>query len=62
MDQFTRLLIQLSQLARRPPSCNTVIAVCVAVVLIILIVGTERFIGWPDALSVNKLPRNPMVR
>lgn len=62
MDLFVRLLVQMAQWSRRRPRRYLVITVCVAAVLIVGIVGIERFIGWPDALTVNRLPRNPIPR
>ena len=60
MDLFFRLLLNMSQWSRRRPSRHLVILVCVTVFVILAIAGIERFIGWPDALTVNKLPRNPV--
>lgn len=60
MDLFLRLLLQMSRWSRQRPSRHLVILVCVTVAVILVIVGIERFIGWPDALTVNKLPRNPV--
>jgi hypothetical protein len=33
----------------------------VTVLLIATIAGIERFIGWPEALSVEPLPRTPTI-
>jgi hypothetical protein len=59
MDLFVRLLLQMSRWSRRRPSRHLVILVCVMALAILVIVGIERFIGWPEALTVNRLPRNP---
>ena len=40
----------------KPPPRDVV---CVTGLVILAIIGIERFIGWPDALTVNKVPRNP---
>jgi hypothetical protein len=62
MDLFVRLLLQMAQWSRRRPKRYLVITVCIAAVVIVALVAIERFIGWPDALTVNRLPRNPMPR
>jgi hypothetical protein len=61
MDLFVRLLLHMSRWSRRRPSWQLVVGVCVTVLLIATIAGIERFIGWPEALSVEPLPRMPTI-
>ena len=48
-----RLLIKLVRMSRKTPSRNKIIAVCVAAAVIVILVGIERFVGWPEVLTVN---------
>lgn len=61
MDLFARLLLYMSRWSRERPSRKLVITVCVAVALILAVIAVERFVGWPEFLTVNKLPRRPML-
>lgn len=46
-------LLRMSRWARRPPSWGRVKLVVGVVVMCLLLVAAERFIGWPDWLTVN---------
>lgn len=59
MDILARLLVRAAIWVRRPPSRHVVIAAAVAVALSLVLVGIERFIGWPDWLTADRLPRRP---
>jgi len=61
MDVFARLLLYMSRWSRERPSRNLVITVCIAVAMILVVVSFEHFVGWPEFLTVNKLPRRPML-
>jgi hypothetical protein len=61
MDLFARLLLYMSRWSRERPSRKLVITVCIAVALILVVVAVERSVGWPEFLTVNKLPRRPML-
>lgn len=47
----------MSKWARRPPSAARVKRVAVVVVLCLILVAIERFIGWPDWAVVERLRR-----
>ncbi|MGH6923072.1 MAG: phage tail protein [Propylenella sp.] len=61
MDLFLRLLVHMARWSRRRPRKQLVIGVCVTLLLIAAIAGIEAFIGWPEALTVERLPRNPAI-
>ncbi|MGC8202382.1 hypothetical protein ACP2AV_06730 [Aliiroseovarius sp. PTFE2010] len=52
-----RWFLRAKRLAQNPPSWGRVklvlgvVAVCVALVLL------ERFVGWPEALTLERMPR-----
>ncbi|MFY0661014.1 MAG: hypothetical protein JXR15_11005 [Shimia sp.] len=55
-----RHLLRMSKWARNPPSearVKLVLGVVVACVVLVLI---EKFIGWPDMLTLELQRRNPM--
>lgn len=54
-----RHLMRMSKWSRNPPSEKMVKLVLAVIVLGLLLVLVEKFFGWPDALTVNGLPRNP---
>ncbi len=55
-----RLLPRLAMWIRRPPSPRRMLIIAVVVAAALAIAGIERFVGWPEALTVEKLPRNPV--
>jgi hypothetical protein len=62
MDLFARMLLYAAKWSRRPPSRAWVIAACSAIALAVAVAVIERFVGWPDALTLEPLPRTPMMR
>lgn len=50
-------LLRMAQWARNPPSPARVKLVLGVVAACILLVVLERIVGWPDALTVEKLRR-----
>lgn len=48
-------LIRMARWARHPPSTGRVKLVVGVVVLCLALVGLERFVGWPEALSVDRM-------
>ena len=62
MDIFVRLLLHMAQWARRPPSRRWLVTAAIVVAVSLSIAAIERFVGWPDALTVERLPRWPMPR
>lgn len=56
MDPFTRILIQVAQWYRNPPSRRYVYILAVVVVASVAIASFERFIGWPDWLRTEPVP------
>jgi hypothetical protein len=62
MDIFLRLLVRMAYWSRRPPSRQFLIAAAVAISVALSIALVERFVGWPDFLTVEPLPRRPFPR
>lgn len=52
-----RHFLRMAHWARHPPSAKRVKLVLAVVVVCLIIVGIERFIGWPEALTLDKQPR-----
>jgi hypothetical protein len=61
MDLFVRLLVYMSRWSRRRPTRHLIIGVCATFLLLAVIAGIERFVGWPEALTVSPLPRTPTI-
>lgn len=55
-----RLLPRLAMWVRRPPSPRRMLIIAVVVVAALAIAGIEKYVGWPEALTVERLPRNPV--
>ncbi len=55
-----RLLPRLAMWVRRPPSPRRMLIIAVVVAAALAIAGIEKYVGWPEALTVEKLPRNPV--
>ena len=49
--------LRMAKWARHPPSATRVKLVLGVVVVCIVIVAVERYIGWPEALTLEKQPR-----
>ena len=52
-----RHLLRMARWARNPPSTRMVILVFGILAAGLMIAGIERFVGWPDFLTVEKPPR-----
>ncbi|MBK1634549.1 hypothetical protein [Rhodovulum adriaticum] len=52
-----RWLMRAARWARNPPSAGQVKMVLAILAICIGLFLVERFIGWPEALSVNSTPR-----
>ena len=52
-----RHFLRMARWARKPPSAKMVTLVFGILVLGLIIAGIERYIGWPDALTLEKPPR-----
>ncbi|MDU8929703.1 hypothetical protein RXV86_20145 [Alisedimentitalea sp. MJ-SS2] len=52
-----RHFLRMARWARNPPSASAVKLVFGIVLVALIIVGIERYIGWPDALTLEKPPR-----
>ena len=52
-----RLLFFMWRLWRNPPSRTKLIVMMVALGLAIGLVLVERYVGWPDALRTERVPR-----
>lgn len=61
MDPF-RLALRLARFVRRPPSKRWMIAAGAAVLFAIAIVTIEKTVGWPEALTVDKVGRRDLPR
>jgi hypothetical protein len=47
-------LIRMAQWARRPPSARRAALVAGVVAACLLLVAVERWIGWPEALRLDR--------
>ncbi len=56
MDPLTRVLIRMAQWLRHPPSRRTVQIIIVVLIVAAVLVLVERFIGWPDWATTNRVP------
>ncbi|HWT30073.1 MAG TPA: hypothetical protein VN240_03500 [Propylenella sp.] len=59
---ITRLLVRMALWVRRPPSRQQLIIIAVVIAASLAIAAAERLFGWPDALTVERLPRWPVPR
>ncbi len=57
---FFRILPRLAIWIRRPPSPRRMLLIAIVVAAALVLVGIEKYVGWPDALTVERLPRNPV--
>ena len=55
MDWFLRM----SQWARNPPSLRQALMIAAIVLVGLGLAGIEWIWGWPDWLTVNRVPRRP---
>ncbi|WP_164512218.1 hypothetical protein [Oceaniglobus ichthyenteri] len=49
-------IMRMARWARNPPSAKMVKIVVGVVALCVLLVVIERTLGWPDALTADRLP------
>jgi hypothetical protein len=56
MDPLTRILWRMARWLRHPPSRNYIRILVVVLVLATVLVLVERFIGWPDWLTTERVP------
>lgn len=52
-----RWLLRMSLWARHPPSEKRVRLVLAVIALCLLLFAIERWVGWPEALTVERLRR-----
>jgi hypothetical protein len=45
----------MAQWARNPPSTKRVLIVLVTIVICLALVGIERWVGWPDWATADRL-------
>ncbi|WP_341213220.1 hypothetical protein [uncultured Limimaricola sp.] len=55
-------LLRLTYWMRHPPSPGRMALIAGVIVLCLLLVGAERFWGWPDALTVTPAGRGGLLR
>lgn len=48
-------LLRMAKWARHPPSAKRVKLVLAVIALCLLLLAIERWIGWPEALTVQKM-------
>lgn len=49
--------VKMAKVARHPPSKKMIILWSVVIIGALVIFGIERYIGWPDFLTVNSRSR-----
>ncbi len=52
-----RLLLRMAKWARRPPSMRQVKIGAAILAICFAIFAVEYFIGWPDALTMERAPK-----
>jgi hypothetical protein len=57
-----RQMLRMSRWARKPPSASRVKLVFAVVAIALILFGIERFIGWPDWLTLDNAPRGRLGR
>lgn len=57
-----RWLLRMARWSHRPPSMRRVIMVAAIIVFCLLLYAVERFVGWPDWLSLEPTRGNRMPR
>ena len=50
-----RWFLRMSKWARRPPSEKRIKLVASVLVLCLILLAIERYVGWPDWARVNRL-------
>lgn len=53
-------LLRMAKWARHPPSWQRVRLVFAVVALCLLVVAVERWIGWPDWMTLQPATRTPL--
>ncbi len=56
MDPMTRLLIRLAQWFRHPPSPTQIKVILATLVICVILVLIEKFVGWPDWATAQRVP------
>ncbi len=54
--------LRMSKWARHPPSAKRVMLVLSIIATGLVVWAVERWIGWPDALTAERLPRGAILR
>lgn len=52
-------LLRMSRWARKPPSLRQALVIAAIVLVGLGLAGIEWIWGWPDWLTVNRVPRRP---
>ena len=50
-------LLRMKRWVQNPPSRNRIILVCTVIAICLALVAIERTIGWPDALTADRMRR-----
>ena len=61
MDRFFRLLPRLAIWIRRPPSRRRLLILAITLGAALAIAGIEKYVGWPDSMRVERMPRTPSL-
>lgn len=56
MDPMTRLLIRMAEWYRNPPSPAYIKLFIAVVAICAILVGIEKFVGWPDWATAERVP------
>jgi len=62
MDALFQLFLRMALWIRQPPSRNHIIVMAMVVIVAALCLGFETLFGWPEALTVERLPRHIHLR
>lgn len=57
-----RHFLRMAKWARHPPSEKRVKLVLFVLAVCLVLFGLERLFGWPEWLTLERLPRGPFTR
>ncbi len=62
MDALFQIFLRMAMWLRRPPSREHLWVLIAVVAVAAFCVAFEAFVGWPDFLTVERLPRHVVPR
>ena len=62
MDALFQLFLRMALWVRQPPSRQHVIVMGMVVVVAAFCLGFQALFGWPETLTIERVPRQILVR